>query len=167
MKKQAAFVGMAIALALLVSYVETLIPLSFGIPGAKLGLTNIVIVLLLYLFDWKMAAGVSALRIVLSGFLFGNLFGIWYSLGGGILSLFCMVALKKTQWFSIRGVSLAGGVAHNLGQLIVAVWVVKQSGLWYYFPMLCLAGMLSGYVIGILAEEMMKRIDKRTLLGQQ
>lgn len=155
---------MAVALALLVSYVEACIPFSIGISGIKLGLTNIVIVLLLYLSDWKMAAGVSVVRIVLAGFLFGSLVGIWYSLAGGALSLLCMVVLKKTRRFSIRGVSICGGVAHNLGQLLTAVFVVENTKLFYYFPVLCVAGVSAGYIIGILSEEMVKRID-RNLIG--
>lgn len=166
-RRPVAFYGMAVALALMVSYVEMLIPFSLGIPGAKLGLTNIVVVLLLYLCDTKTAAGVSGLRIVLAGFLFGNLFGILYGLAGGILSLFCMHFLKKTGCFGIRGVSMAGGVAHNLGQLIVAVLLVKNISLFYYMPFLCLAGAVTGYVIGVLSEEIRKRIDRSTVGKQQ
>lgn len=159
MKQKMAFCGMAVALALLCSYVEAILPFSIGIPGAKLGLTNIVIVSVLYLYDWKTAAGVSVMRIFLAGFLFGNLFGILYSLAGGAVSLLCMGALKRTGWFSLRGVSLAGGVSYNIGQLFVAAAVVENISMFYYFPALCIAGLLTGYVIGMLTGEILKRLD--------
>lgn len=156
--KKTAYLGVFLALALVCSYVESLIPSFFGIPGAKLGLTNIVVILMLYSIGVKEAFTVSMLRIVLSGFLFGNLFGILYSLAGGIFSFFCMVLLKRTKIFHIISISAAGGIAHNLGQIMVAAAVVENINLFYYFPMLMLAGAITGILIGVAAQEILVRL---------
>ena len=149
------------ALALICSYVESLIPFYFGIPGVKLGLTNIVVVLMLYCVGTKEALAVSALRIVLSGFLFGNMFSILYSLAGGLLSFLVMYLLKKTKWFGVLPVSVSGGIFHNVGQLVVAAYVVENYNIFYYMPVLLIAGALTGFLVGIAAQEMIKRIGKR------
>lgn len=156
--KKTAYLGVCLALALVCSYVESLIPFFFGIPGAKLGLTNIVVILMLYMIGAKEAFSVSMLRIVLSGFLFGNLFSIIYSLAGGILSFFCMVLLKRTKIFHVISISAAGGITHNLGQIAVAAVVVENANLFYYFPALMLAGAVTGIVIGIAAQEILLRL---------
>jgi len=124
--KKIAYLGLMTALALIFSYVEALIPVNFGIPGVKLGLANIVAVIALYLFGFPAAFAVQILRILLSGFLFGNMYSIIYSLSGGLLSITCMYILKKTDIFSMLGISIAGGIIHNIGQLIVAMIVMKQ-----------------------------------------
>lgn len=159
MKNRAAYFGVFTALALILSYIESLIPIHFGIPGAKLGLTNLIIVIVLYRTGWRDALLLSVVRIVLSGFIFGNLFAVVYSLAGGILSLAVMALLKKSGAFSVVGVSLAGGVCHNLGQLTVAMIVVETYQVGYYFPMLLIAGMATGTVIGIAAGEVLRRIQ--------
>lgn len=158
MRQRTAYFGVFTALALIFSYVETLIPINFGIPGAKLGLANLVIVLVLYKTDWKEALLLSVTRIVLSGFLFGNLFGILYSLAGGLLSLVVMVLLKRNEGFSVIGVSMAGGVTHNIGQLLVAMLVVETYQVGYYLPVLMLAGLATGTLIGLVSMEVLKRI---------
>lgn len=158
MRQRTAYFGVFTALALIFSYVETLIPINFGIPGAKLGLANLVIVLVLYKTDWKEALLLSVTRIVLSGFLFGNLFGILYSLAGGLLSLVVMVLLKRNEGFSVIGVSMAGGVTHNIGQLLVAMFVVETYQVGYYLPVLMLAGLATGTLIGLVSMEVLKRI---------
>ena len=155
--------GVFTALALIFSYVELLIPINFGIPGAKLGLANLVIIIVLYKTDWKEALLLSAVRIVLAGFLFGNLFGILYSLAGGILSLAVMALLKRSGAFSIIGVSMAGGVSHNVGQLIMAMLVVETYAVGYYLPVLLIAGLITGTLIGIAGREMLKRLDLAVL----
>lgn len=114
--KKTAYLGLFLALALICSYIESLIPFYFGIPGVKLGLANIVVVLMLYCTGAKSALAVSVLRILLSGFLFGNMFSILYSLAGGLASFLCMVLLKRSGRFRIISVSAAGGVTHNLGR---------------------------------------------------
>lgn len=158
MKDKAAYFGVFTALALIFSYIETLIPFSFGIPGMKLGLANLLTVILLYKRNAKEALLLSVVRIILSGFLFGNLFSIIYSLAGGILSLFVMSMLKKSEGFSVMGVSAAGGVSHNVGQLLVAMAVVETYRVGYYFPVLLIAGLVTGLLIGIAANEVLKRL---------
>lgn len=158
MKNRAAYFGAFTALALILSYVELLIPINFGIPGAKLGLANLVIVVVLYRNGWKEAFLLSVVRIVLAGFMFTNLFSILYSLAGGILSLGVMSLLKWKNIFSVTGVSIAGGVSHNVGQLLVAMAVVETYQVGWYLPALLIAGVLTGLLIGILSAGILKRI---------
>ena len=158
MKHKAAYFGVFTALALIFSYVETLIPINFGIPGAKLGLANLVIVIVLYKTGGKEALLLSVTRIVLSGFLFGNLVAILYSLAGGLFSLAVMGLVKRRKSFSIIGVSMAGGVTHNIGQLIVAMLVVKTYQVGYYLPVLMMAGLATGTLIGVISREVLKRL---------
>lgn len=162
LKNKTAYFGVFTALALIFSYVETLIPIQFGIPGVKLGLANLIIVIFLYKRNAKEALLLSITRIVLSGFMFSNLFSILYSLSGGILSLGVMAFLKKKDSFSVIGVSIAGGITHNIGQLIVAMIVVETYRVGYYVPVLLLAGLLTGFAIGIVANEVLKRLNKIT-----
>lgn len=164
MKSKAAYFGVFTALALIFSYIETLIPIQFGVPGIKLGLANLIIVIVLYKTDWREALLLSVVRIILAGFIFGNLFSIVYSLAGGILSLAVMALLKSSGRFSVIGVSIAGGVCHNIGQLIVAMVVVETYQVGYYLPVLLIAGLITGAVIGAIAGEVLKRI--RDLLFQ-
>lgn len=158
MKNRAAYFGVFTALALIFSYVEMLIPIQFGVPGIKLGLANLLIVIMLYKCGPKEALLLSVVRIILSGFIFGNMFSILYSLAGGILSLAVMALLKSRGSFSVMGVSIAGGVSHNLGQLAVAMAVVATYRVGYYFPVLLIAGLLTGMLIGIISNEVLKRI---------
>ena len=125
MKNRVAYFGVFTALALMFSYIETMIPIQFGVPGIKLGFANIMIVIMLYKSSAKEALLLSIVRIMLSGFLFGNLSSILYSIAGGVLSLGIMTLLKKQGGFSVIGVSVAGGVSHNVGQLLVAMLVVE------------------------------------------
>ena len=158
MKSRAAYFGVFTALALIFSYIETLIPFHFGIPGIKLGLANLLIVIFLYKRNAKEALLLSVVRIVLAGFMFGSLFSILYSLAGGLLSLLVMNLLKNSGKFSVMGVSIAGGVSHNLGQLVVAMAAVETYCVGYYFPVLLVAGMLTGLLIGMIANEVLKRL---------
>ena len=148
------------ALALIFSYVESLIPIHFGIPGVKLGLANLIIVIALYKMSIREAYILSIVRIVLAGFMFGNLFAILYSLSGGMLSLIVMCILKRTDRFSIFGVSIAGGVFHNIGQLLMAMIVLESVSIGYYFPVLLISGLVTGFVIGFISNEMMKRLKR-------
>lgn len=159
MRNKAAYFGVFTALALIFGYVEMLIPIHFGVPGIKLGLANLMIVIMLYKSGPKDALLLSVVRIVLSGFLFGNLFAILYSLAGGILSLAVMAVLKRRGTFSVMGVSIAGGVFHNIGQLAVAMAVVETYRVGYYLPVLLIAGMVTGMLIGIVSNEVLKRIQ--------
>ena len=159
--KKTAPLGVYIALAMILSYVESLIPFSFGIPGIKLGLTNVVTVIMMYTYGIPGALGVAVLRAVLSGFMFGNAFSIIYSVAGCVLSFIFMYILKKTNHFAIISVSAAGGVMHNVGQLIVAANVVKTYSVIYYAPVLIIAGVFTGIIIGIVSDEIVKRIGNR------
>lgn len=158
MNRKIAHLGLYTAAAMIFSYVESLFPVFTGVPGVKLGLPNLIIVLVLFQYSWKEAALVSAARIIAAGFLFGNLFSIVYSLAGAVLSMVSMNLLKKIQGFSMVGISMAGGVTHNIGQLLIAMWIVENFSLVYYLPMLLISGVLTGFCIGILAKEIRKRI---------
>lgn len=159
MGKKAAYLGVFTALAMIFSYLESFIPIPIGIPGIKLGLANLLIVVALYKIGTREAFAISVIRIVLSGFIFSNLFSIIYSLAGGVLSFVVMNFLKKRGTFSIYGVSLAGGVFHNIGQLLIAMIVVETMSIVYYAPALMVAGVVTGLIIGIGANEILKRIS--------
>lgn len=152
--------AMVTALALVFSYVESLIPINFGIPGIKLGLANLAIVIAFVLLGGKKAYLISVIRILLAGFLFGNLMSIGYSLAGGILSLAIMLLLYYKFRMSLLSVSVAGGVVHNIGQLLVAMAVVENLNLIYYAPALLISGALTGLVIGILSKLILPAIKK-------
>ena len=137
------------ALAMIFSYIEFLVPFSVGIPGVKLGIANLVIVIALYALDFRYAFTINIVRILLNGFMFTGVFAMLYALSGGILSILVMGILKKTDKFSMVGVSMAGGVAHNLGQLIIAAIMVENLKMFLYFPVLLFSGMLTGILVGM------------------
>ena len=158
--KTVALMAMMIALAMIFSYVETMIPINFGIPGVKLGLANLVIVAAIYLFGGRQAFLISIVRIFLSGFMFGNLASIMYSLAGGRHSLAVMLLLKKTDKLSILAVSVMGGICHNIGQLIVAMLVVENLKLIFYVPVLLISGFLTGLLIGIVCRVILPAVKR-------
>ncbi len=158
--RKLAFFALFLALALILSYVESLIPFYMGVPGMKVGLTNLVVVVLLYLYGGKEALLLNILRIILAGLLFGNLFSIVYSLAGGLLSFCCMWILKKTKLFSVLSISITGGIAHNLAQNLVAAVVFQNHSLLYYFPVLLAAGALCGGAIGAVAGQLLPRLEQ-------
>ncbi len=149
--------ALGVSLGLVLSYAESLVPIHLGIPGAKLGLPNLVTLCLLYLASPGLAFGTGIVRILLSGFMFGNLFSIAYSAAGFLLSFCCMLLLKKTGRFGVTGVSVAGGIAHNMGQLAAAVFLTNRYVL-TYLPVLLAAGCLAGTFIGLLGAVMVKRL---------
>ena len=150
--------GLLTALGLIIGYIEFLIPIPLGIPGVKPGFANIVIVWALYsLGPWE-ALMINGMRIFLSGFLFGNFSMILYSLAGAAVSFLCMCLAKKSGLFSMTGVSMIGGVMHNMGQLLVAMAVLETVSLVYYGPVLLAAGVITGLLIGIVTGEVKKRI---------
>lgn len=151
-----ASIALMVTLALIFSYVEAIIPYNPGIPGIKLGIANIVTTIALYKYSWREAAAVSVIRIIIAGLLFNGLFGAVYSLAGATVSLIGMIALKKTDLFSIVGVSMAGGVLHNLGQIIIAAFIIEDSRIFAYFPVLIFSGMISGIAIGFAATIILK-----------
>ena len=157
--KKITFVGLSAALALLLSYVEMLIPPLFAaVPGVKIGLPNVVIIYILYASGLRSAAVVSITRILLSSLLFGNVMIFWYSLAGAVLSLTIMAILKKTDLLSTVGVSVAGGVSHNLGQILVAVFLLDTPQIAYYMIVLTFTGTVSGIFIGICGAQMIRRL---------
>lgn len=158
MKRKTAYLGVMLALALICSYVEVLIPFSIGIPGIKLGLANIVIVFALYTLGEKEAYVLSIARVLISGFMFGNVMAIAYAFAGGMLSLTVMSLLKRTKLLSVISVSIAGGIAHNIGQILIASWVVSNYSVLYYLPVLMVAGFLTGALIGIISQEVFLRV---------
>ena len=139
--KKLANMAMLVALAMIFSYVESLIPINFGIPGMKLGVANLVTV---------------------TGFLFGNGMSIVYSLAGGILSFLVMALMKRLKGFSVAGVSIAGGVSHNIGQIIVASVVVENLKLIYYLPALLIAGTVTGFVMGMISKKLLPIVKRES-----
>lgn len=152
--------GILIALAMVLSYVESTIPAFFAVPGMKLGLTNIVVLLALYLKGPKSAVAINVLRILLVSFLFGNGMSLAYSLAGGLLSGTLMILLKQTGRFGVVTVSICGGIAHNIGQIIVAMIVMETSALAWYLLVLWFTGLATGAVIGLIGGELIRRMQK-------
>jgi len=151
------------SVALIFSYVEVLVPISIGIPGIKLGLANIVIVMALYTLGPKHAAIINLVRISLSALMFGNAYSIIYALSGGLLSFLVMLLLKNIKKdgkgiFSIVGVSMAGGVFHNLGQLLASAVVLQTVKIMYYFSVLTIAGLITGIFTGFIAALALRNI---------
>lgn len=151
-------VGLMAALALIFSYVEAIIPYNPGIPGIKLGIANVVTVIALYKFGARDAVCVSVIRIVIAGLLFNGLFGMLYSLAGAAVSLAGMTLLKNTGLFSVAGVSMAAGVLHNLGQLLVAAALIEDLRIFFYFPVLLFSGIAAGILVGIISTLVLKSL---------
>lgn len=159
-----AFLGLCTALALILAYVEILLqPLFPAIPGIKMGLPNIVIVFLLYRFSAVSAISVSLLRIALASLLFGNAMAFFYSLAGGILSLLVMILLRKTKLMSPVGVSVAGGVSHNIGQILTAMLLLETAELGYYLVVLTVTGTVAGVLIGLCGSILVKKFPQKYL----
>ena len=156
--KKVAVLGLCVALAMIMSYIESLFPLNLAVPGIKMGLANIVIIFLLYRVGFSSACIVSLIRVFLVSMLFGNVMMMAYSIAGAVLSLAVMLVLKKCGKFSVVGVSIAGGVAHNAGQIIMAVILLGAKQIAYYLPVLAVTGTVSGVLIGIAASVVIKRV---------
>ncbi len=155
-----AYMSLMTALAAVAGYLEQLIPISyFGIPGVKPGLANIVSLLVLYMFGPAYAFAVTVSRILLIGFMFGNMYSLLYSLAGGILSLTAMILLKKTGLFTMTGISSAGGIFHNIGQLIVAFVTLSGLDLKYYIPLLVISGTVFGVFTGLAGTLIYERLN--------
>ena len=158
--QKAALYGILIALAMVMSFVETLIPIPMPVPGMKLGLANLVTITGLWLVGIPGTICITILRVVLVGFSFGNLYSMIYGLSGACFSLLVMTAAKKFHWFSQVGISILGGVFHNIGQLLFAAFVVQTAGVFSYLPVLLAAGSAAGAVIGILGGILTERLRK-------
>lgn len=152
--------GLCIALAMIMSYIEVLVPLSFAVPGIKMGLANIVIIFVLYKIGTKEAILVSLIRVILVSLLFSNVMAMAYSIAGAVLSLGVMWILKKTDKFSVIGVSVAGGIMHNVGQIIMAVILLGTKQIALYLPVLLITGTATGIVIGIVSGIVINRFKK-------
>lgn len=161
--KKVAFLGITIALSMILSFVESQIPPLVAVPGVKAGLANIVTVFMLYRVSIKETASVSLIRVILSSLLFGSVMSMAYGFAGAVLSLIGMALLKKSGLFSPIAVSVAGGVLHNIGQIAVAIFVTETAEIAYYLPVLLISGTLAGIVIGAAAGIIVKRTEKLKL----
>lgn len=160
MKRKTALYGLLVALAFMFSYIEVMIPIPVGIPGIKLGLANGVALVALYLLGTPTAFAVGIVRVVLAGLLFGSPVSMLYSLCGGLLSLGVMWLCRRTDRFSVVGVSIAGGVAHNVGQLLLAAVLLQTPSVAWYAPVLLVTGTLTGALIGVLCRLLLPRLEK-------
>ena len=156
--KTVARFGLLVALALILSYLESLVPLSFGVPGIKLGLPNVVVVFALYRLSPKSAAIISLIRVLLAAVLFGSVLSLAYSAAGAVLSFLVMWGMRRSGKFGETGVSVAGAVAHNAGQILTAMLVLETGRLAWYLPVLCISGTAAGVCIGLLSAVLVQRI---------
>lgn len=159
--KKIAEYGLMVALAMVLSYVEFLIPFSVAVPGVKLGLANIVVIFALYRLGISQAFIISLLRVLLMSFMFGNIFALMYSLSGAILSLLIMITMKKTGRFTPLGVGAAGGVAHNIGQVLCAMVLLETREFIYYLPLLLISGTITGIIIGLIGGIIIERLNPK------
>ena len=157
--KKLALLSLSIALAMVLSFVESQIPAFVAIPGVKMGLPNIVVVFALYKLGWKDAMLISGIRVFLVALLFGSAASLFYSLAGAVLSFLGMLLLKKTDRFSCTAVSVAGGVLHNVGQIAMACIILETDVIRYYLPFLILSGTLAGIAIGVVSAILVRRIN--------
>jgi heptaprenyl diphosphate synthase len=156
--KKLTVLALCIALAMIMSFIESQIPAFAAIPGIKAGLANIAVVFVLYKLGWKEAGIVSLIRVFLIGILFGTGVSLLYSAAGAVLSLSGMVLLKKTGLFSAVTVSVTGGVLHNIGQIAMACFLLETNVIKYYLPFLTLGGVAAGIIIGLVSSVMVQRI---------
>lgn len=160
--KNVAFLGMCTAVALILAYVEILMqPIFSAFPGIKMGLPNIIIVFLLYRRSVASAIGVSLLRMILVSILFGNAMALLYSLAGGVLSLAVMILLRRLNFMSAVGVSVAGGVAHNIGQILMAMLLLETAELGYYLAVLTVTGTVAGILVGLCGAILIKKFPEK------
>ena len=157
--KRLVLLAMLTAVAMILSYVESLLP-SIGIPGVKMGLANIAVIFALFRFGWKEAAALSLVRVVLVSLLFGSVGAMLYSLAGAVLSLAVMALLRRIDRFSTVGVSVAGGVAHNAGQILMAMLILQTKQLLGYLPVLAVSGIAGGVLTGLAAALLIRRIPE-------
>lgn len=162
--KKLAFLGLATAVTMILSYVESLLPpLVAAVPGVKMGLPNIMLLFLLYRFSWKEAAAVSLVRLVAVALLFGNVMTLAYSFAGALLSLTVMALMKKWGAFSMVGVSIFGGVFHNLGQVLVAMLVMQTREIGYYMVVLAVTGTVAGILVGLAGALVLKYLRNNNI----
>lgn len=157
--KRLVLLAMLTAVAMILSYVESLLP-SVGIPGVKMGLANIAVIFALFRFGWKEAAALSLVRVVLVSLLFGSVGAMLYSLAGAVLSLAVMALMRRIDRFSTVGISVAGGVAHNAGQILMAMLILQTKQLLGYLPVLAVSGIAGGVLTGLAAALLIRRIPE-------
>lgn len=155
--------ALAAALAMILSYIESLIPPLTAIPGIKAGLANIAVVFALYKLGWKEAAAISLVRVVAVSFLFGTVMSMLYSIAGAVLSLAGMTLLKKLPVFSCISVSVAGGVLHNVGQILMACVLLETNVIRFYLPFLIISGTIAGIIIGLISGLLIKRLKVKDI----
>lgn len=160
MSRKVTYAAILVALAMTFSYIEVLIPINVGLPGMKLGLANLVVLIGFYILKPQEVFFISLVRILLMGCLFGNGLSLMYSLSGGILSYLIMLLLKNIKGFSIVGISIAGGVSHNVGQILAAILIIQNNKIIYYLPPLMIAGIITGALIGFLAKRILPTVSK-------
>ena len=149
--------GMLLSISLVLSYLEMVLPVMVAVPGVKIGLANIITMLLLYRTDVKTTLTFTCVRVLLAGILFAGVSGIIYSLAGGVCCVLVMSLLKRVPIFSVLGVSMAGAIAHNMGQIVIAIIVMENIHIVYYLPVLCISGVISGLLVGYLTFVIMRR----------
>lgn len=156
---------MLLALSVVLNIIESFIPFFSAIPGLKLGLANIIILIVLYLYSFKDAIYISFLRIIIVGILRTGLFSttFFFSLGGAFLSLVAMYLVKKTK-LSIIGVSIIGSIFHSIGQVIVAIIFLKNTFIIYYIPWLLLFSIPTGIVVGLTSKAILDNLEKRKIM---
>jgi heptaprenyl diphosphate synthase len=159
MTKRTALFGVLIAQAILMGYMERMIPLPIAVPGVKLGLSNVVVVLTLYIYGPKEAIYIGLIKSIVVASMFGGVSSVMYSLSGTTLSLFAMITFKKFKVFSEIGVSIIGGVFHNLGQIIMVSIIINNYRMFYYFPILIWSGIITGYIVGYIAFKCLQNIQ--------
>lgn len=156
--KKITLIAVSVTLALVMSYLESLVPLNIAVPGIKMGLANLVIIFVIYRMGFSEACIVSLMRVLLVAILFGNAMSLIYSVSGAVLSLLVMFIMLKTDRFSPVGVSVTGAIMHNVGQIIAAVFVLGTAQIAYYLPVLLVSGIITGTIIGTVSARLIKRV---------
>ena len=164
--RKIALLGVLTSVALVLSYLEAMLPpISTAVPGIKMGLPNIIIIFVLYKFGLKEAVTVSIIRVFIVALLFGNVMTLAYSVVGAVLSIALMTIMLKLDWFSTIGVSVVGGISHNLGQILVAIFLFDTIQIGYYMIVLAVTGTIAGVIIGIIASVLIKRLSVNKLFN--
>jgi len=162
--KKIAIIAIFISLALILSYVDSLIPLTIMVPGIKIGLANVVIIFSLYMLGFNTALFISIIRVILSSVLFGSILTFAYSMTGAMLSILVMVILKNKVKLSTLTISIIGAVMHNIGQILMAIILMNTKEIIYYLPILMITGMISGTIIGIISALLIKFFKKNKIV---
>ena len=161
MSKKISYYSVFASLAILMGYVEAVVQIPVPIPGVKLGLSNIIVLLCMYVMGVKEAFYISIVRVVVSALLFRGFLGVWYSLAGAFLSYFTMIIAYKLKNISVIGVSVVGGIFHNIGQITVAYFMLGRNVVIYLIPVLIISGVITGFIIGIISKYCMEYVKRK------